>query len=70
MAQQINFSDRFNENGNQCYIALGGKPEEMINRLEMIIQDIKQHGKPIQMNVVTFGLDCQVITPIWNGKPC
>ena len=68
MAQQINFSERFKEQTNQCYIALAGTPDAMVKHLERIISDIKQHGKPIQENMTGFKIEAQVITPIWNGK--
>ena len=65
---QINFSDRFNDKPNQCYIALAGTPDAMVKHLERVINDIKQHGKPIQENMTGVKIDAQVITPLWNGK--
>ncbi len=65
---QINFSDRFKEQNNQCYIALSGTPNAIVAHLERIINDIKNHGKPIQENMTGFKIEAQTITPIWDGQ--
>jgi hypothetical protein len=66
----INFNERFKHADNQCFIALSGSNKEnIIAQLEDIIKDLKSdYGKPIQKNVSGYGYECQIITPIWNGK--
>lgn len=53
---------------NKVLIALSGVDiQEMADRLEQIANQIR-HSKPIQCTTISYGLNCSVITPIWNDK--
>ncbi len=67
MATTINFNDRFKKGANQAYIAVSGDKEQIIEKLERVIEDIKKYGKPIQENMSGYKIECQIITPVWNG---
>lgn len=64
----LEFNSRFLHQENQVYIAMSGKPVEIADKLRKIATDIEKYGKPIQENLTTFGLECQIKTPIWNNK--
>ncbi len=68
MGNNITFDERFSKEENQVYIAMAGDKDEMIKKLERIINDIREHGRPIYENSTSFKLECQVKRPIWNGK--
>jgi hypothetical protein len=65
----VKFDNRFSEGTNQVFIAMTGDPKEMAMKLRQMAVEIDLRGKPTQENSTTFNRECQIITPVWNGKP-
>lgn len=68
MSFQVTFDERFSKGDNQVYIAMSGDKDKMIEKLERVIKDIREHGRPIYENSTSFKLETQIKRPIWNGK--
>jgi hypothetical protein len=53
----------------QVFIALTGTKEEIQNSLREIVDQIDlPYGKPIQGIRIKYGVNEEVITPVWKGK--
>lgn len=65
----VNFPfDHINPKHSQVFIALTGEPEAIRARLNQIVDNFSEYGKPIQGTVCKYRCTGTVITPIWEGK--
>lgn len=64
----VQFDERFATGENKVFIALTGDPQEIADKLRRMATDIERKGKPIQENSTSFKHECQIITPMWNGR--
>lgn len=61
-------SDHDNPQDSQVLIALTGSPQYIIEKLEKIIKDCKEYGKPIQGQIWSSDGNSHIITPVWNKQ--
>lgn len=60
--------DHLNPKHSQVFIALTGEPEAIRSRLNEIVNQFSEYGKPVQGTFCEYQCNSTVITPVWDGK--
>lgn len=61
-------SDHDNPTDSQVIVAITGTPAYIRSKLEDMLKQTDQYGKPIQGTEIGCGGDRTVVTPLWKGE--